>query len=135
MSKRSFSRRSSTSKKGGSKPKVNTNNMMAQMQQMQAEMAATQAQLENEFITVTAGGGAITIVISGHQRIKSIEIDPDILVPAEAEMLQDMLTAAVNSAIEQSQAMSAEKMEGITGGLGGGVGGGLGDLLGGMGLG
>lgn len=131
MSKRSFSRRSSSTKKGGSKPKVNTSNVMAQMQQMQAEMAATQAKLENEFITVTAGGGAITIVISGHQRVQSIQIDPDILVPAEAEMLQDMLTAAVNSAIEQSQALSAEKMEGITGGMGGGIG----DLLGGMGLG
>lgn len=131
MSKRSFSRRSSSNKKGGSKPKVNTSNVMAQMQQMQAEMAATQAKLENEFITVTAGGGAITIVISGHQRVQSIQIDPDILVPAEAEMLQDMLTAAVNSAIEQSQALSAEKMEGITGGMGGGIG----DLLGGMGLG
>lgn len=132
MSKRSFSRRSSTAKKGGARPKTNNPNaMLAQMQQMQSEMEATRAGLENEFITVTAGGGAITIVISGHQRIQSIQIDPDILVPTEAEMLQDMLTVAVNSAIEQSQAMAAEKMEGITGGLGGG----LEDMLGGLGMG
>lgn len=132
MSKRSFSRRSSTAKKGGGKPKVNNPNaMMAQMQQMQEEMAAAQANLENEFITVTAGGGAISIVISGHQRVQSIQIEPDLLAPSEVEMLQDMLVAAVNSAIEQSQALSAQKMEGITGGLGSG----LEDLLGGMGLG
>ncbi len=132
MSKRSFSRRSSTAKKGGGKPKVsNPNAMLSQVQQMQAEMAAAQANLENEFITVTAGGGAISIVISGHQRVQSIQIDPDLLQPSEVEMLQDMLTAAVNSAIEQSQAMSAQKMEGITGGLGGG----LEDMLSGLGLG
>ncbi|HRQ36715.1 MAG TPA: YbaB/EbfC family nucleoid-associated protein [Chloroflexota bacterium] len=132
MSKRSFSRRSSTAKKSGSKPKTNNPNaMLAQVQQMQAEMAVAQANLENEFITVTAGGGAISIVISGHQRVQSIQIDPDLLQPSEVEMLQDMLTAAVNSAIEQSQAMSAQKMEGITGGLGGGIE----DLLGGLGLG
>ncbi|MBX3056477.1 MAG: YbaB/EbfC family nucleoid-associated protein [Anaerolineae bacterium] len=132
MSKRSFSRRSSTAKKGGGKPKTNNPNaMMAQVQQMQAEMAAAQASLENEFLTVTAGGGAISIVISGHQRVQSIQIEPDLLQPSEVEMLQDMLTAAVNAAIEQSQAMSAQKMEGITGGLGGG----LEDMLGGLGLG
>lgn len=132
MSKRSFSRRSSTAKKSGGKPKTNNPNaMMAQVQQMQAEMAAAQANLENEFITVTAGGGAISIVISGHQRVQSIQIEPDLLQPSEVEMLQDMLTAAVNSAIEQSQAMSAQKMESITGGLGGG----LEDMLGGLGLG
>jgi hypothetical protein len=130
MSKRSFSRRSSTAKKGGGKPKGSPNAMMAQMQQMQAEMAATQAKLENEFITVTAGGGAISIVISGHQRVQSIQIEPDLLVPSEVEMIQDMLTAAVNSAIEQSQAMAAQKMEGITGGLGD-----MDNLLGSLGLG
>lgn len=129
MSKRSFKRRGA--KKSG-KPKMKPNDMMAQMQQMQADMAAAQANLENEFITVTAGGGAISIKISGHQRVQSIEIDPDLLVPEEIEMIQDMLVAAVNSAIEQSQAMAAEKMEGITGGLGDG---GLDSLLGGLGLG
>ena len=129
MSKRSFKRRGT---KKGSKPKMKPNDMMAQMQQMQADMAAAQSSLENEFVTVTAGGGAISITISGHQRLKSIEVDPDLLVADEVEMLQDLLVAAVNSAIEQSQAMAAQKMEGITGGLGDG---GLDSLLGGLGLG
>lgn len=105
-------------------------NMMAQFQQMQQDMAAAQAALEQETVTVTAGGGAISIVITGHQRLQSIEIEPDLLDPAEAEMLQDMLVAGINAAIEQSQAMSAERMEGITGNMGG-----LNDMLGGLGLG
>ena len=102
--------------------------MMAQIQQMQQEMAEAQAALENETVTVTSGGGAITIVISGHQRVQSISIIPELLDPEEAEFLQEMLVAAVNSAIEQSQALSAERMEGITGNMG------INDMLGGLGL-
>lgn len=124
MSKRSF--RPKPSKKS---PKMNPGNMMAQMQQMQQQMAETQEALANETMTVTAGGGAITIEITGHQRLKSIAIDKDLLDPEEAEMLQDMLVAGVNAAIEQSQAMAAERMEGVTGNMGG-----LNDLLGGLGL-
>ncbi|MBK8905601.1 MAG: YbaB/EbfC family nucleoid-associated protein [Anaerolineaceae bacterium] len=105
--------------------------LMSQMQQMQEQMANAQSALENETITVTAGGGAISIVITGHQRVQSITVNPELLTPDDAEMLQDMLVAGVNSAIEQSQALAAERMEGITGGLGGG----LNDLLGGLGLG
>ena len=107
-----------------------SDNMMAQFQQMQKDMADAQASLEQESVTVTAGGGAISIVITGHQRLQSIEIDPELLDPEEAEMLQDMLVAGINSAIEQSQAMSAERLEGITGEMGG-----LGGMLGGLGLG
>ena len=127
MSKRSF--------RGRPEPANNkmpsAGGLMNQMQQMQEQMANAQSALENETITVTAGGGAISIVITGHQRVQSITVDPDLLNPDDAEMLQDMLTAGVNSAIEQSQALAAQRMEGITGGLGGG----LNDLLGGLGLG
>jgi DNA-binding YbaB/EbfC family protein len=105
-------------------------NMMAQFQQMQQDMAAAQSALEQETVTVTAGGGAISIVITGHQRLQSIEIEPDLLDPEEVEMLQDLLVVGINSAIEQSQAMSAQRMEGITGNMGG-----LNDMLGGLGLG
>jgi DNA-binding YbaB/EbfC family protein len=124
MAKRSF--------RGKPKKKKtqSADSMMSQFQKMQQDMAAAQAELEQEMVTVTAGGGAISIVISGHQRVQSIEIDPDLLDPEEAEMLQDMLVAGINSAIEQSQAMSAERMEGATGNMGG-----LGDMLGGLGLG
>ncbi|MCP5094330.1 MAG: YbaB/EbfC family nucleoid-associated protein [Chloroflexi bacterium] len=105
------------------------NNMMAQMQKMQEQMAKEQEALENESVTVTAGGGAISIVVTGHQRIQSITIDPEVLDPDDIEMLQDMLVAGINSAIEQSQTMAAERMEGITGNMGG-----LTDMLGGLGL-
>lgn len=114
--------------RGGKSKKASPGNMMAQIQQMQQEMAEAQQALENEVVTVSAGGGAITVVISGHQRVKSISILPELLDPEEAELLQEMLVAAVNSAIEQSQALSAERMEGITGNMG------LNDMLGGLGL-
>ncbi len=106
---------------------MNPQNMMAQIQEMQQQMAAQQAALQDETVTVTAGGGAISIVITGHQRVQSIEIDPDILNPDDIEMLQDMLVAGINAAIEQSQTMAAQKMEGITGGLD------INSLLGGLG--
>lgn len=125
MSKRSFRPKPPKSKGG----KMNPGNMMAQMQQMQQQMAEAQEALANETVTVTAGGGAISIVISGHQRVQSITIDPDVLDAEEIDMLQDMLTAGINAAIEQSQAMSAERMEGITGNMGG-----LTDMLGGLGF-
>ena len=102
-------------------------NVMAQVQQMQEQMASQQDALANETLSVTVGGGVISVVITGHQRIQSIEIQPELLDPEEAELLQDMLVAAVNSAIEQSQAMAAERMEGLTGGLN------INDLLGGLG--
>lgn len=126
MSKKPFRGKPKTKKKA-----PNAGNMLAQMQQMQQQMAETQQTLENETLTVTSGGGAVSIVITGHQRLKSIEIVPELLDPEEKDMLQDMLVAAVNAAIEQSQTMSAARMEGITGGLGGG----LSDMLGGLGLG
>jgi hypothetical protein len=102
-------------------------NLMSQVQEMQAQMAAQQEALADETVSVTAGGGAITIVISGHQRVHSIEIQPELIDPEESEMLQDLLVAAVNAAIEQSQALAAQKMEGVTGGLN------MNDLLGGLG--
>lgn len=104
--------------------------MLSQVQAMQQQMAEAQAALENETVTTTAGGGAISVTITGHQRVKAIAIEPELLNAEEAEFLQDMLVAAVNSAIEQSQAMAAERMESITGGVGG-----MDGLLGGLGLG
>ncbi|MEZ4515342.1 MAG: YbaB/EbfC family nucleoid-associated protein [Chloroflexota bacterium] len=112
------------------KKRAGTGDMLSQVQQMQQQMAEAQTALESETVTTTAGGGAITIVITGHQRIQSITIDPELLTAEEAEFLQDMLVAAVNSAIEQSQAMAAQRMESITGGIGG-----MDGLLGGLGIG
>ena len=115
MSKRRGSRRSSSSGlPGGANP-------MAMLQKMQQDMAEAQESLEQETTEVTVGGGAIKVVISGHQRVQSVEINPDVIDMDDEEWLtdlQDLLVAAVNQAIEQSQAMAAERMESITGGLG-----------------
>lgn len=107
--------------------------ILGQVQKMQEEMAAAQEALEQETLDVTVGGGAITITITGHQRVQAININPDAIDLEDEEWmtdLQDLLVAAVNQAIEQSQALAAERMEGITGGLGGMLPGGLGDMLG-----
>ncbi len=115
------------SRSGGGSPDQAA--MMNQFQKMQEDMIKAQEALEHETLAVTAGGGAITVTITGHQRVQSITIDPEIIDTDEddwLEDLQDLLTAAVNQAIEQSQALSAERMEGITGGLPGGLGGLLG---------
>ncbi|MCA9913707.1 MAG: YbaB/EbfC family nucleoid-associated protein [Anaerolineae bacterium] len=116
---------------GGMPGGGNMNNMMAQIQQMQKDMEEAQAALEHETVEVSVGGGAITIVITGHQRVQSISINPDVIDTDDEEWvadLQDLLLAATNQAIEQSQTMAAEKMEKITGGLGSMPG--LGGLLG-----
>ncbi|GAB5494511.1 MAG: hypothetical protein Phog2KO_47260 [Phototrophicaceae bacterium] len=105
--------------------------MMAQMQKMQADMEKAQTELETETVDVSVGGGAIKVVITGHQRFQSIEINPDVVDTDDEEWvadLQDLLLAAMNQAVEQSQTMAAEKMEKITGGLGNMPG--LGGLLG-----
>lgn len=121
MAKRSFRGKPKKTKK------QSPGDLMAQMQQMQQDMATQQEALANETVTVTAGGGAITVVITGHQRLQSVEIQPELVDPEEIEMLQDLLVAAVNSAIEQSQSLAAERMEGLAGGIG------LDDILGGLG--
>jgi nucleoid-associated protein EbfC len=106
--------------------------MMKQLQKMQEDMETARVELETETVEVSVGGGAINIVITGHQRVQSIKLNPEMLDTSDPEWvtdLQDMLVAAVNSAIEQSQTMAANRMEGISGGLGSIPG--LGGLLGG----
>ncbi|HEY4690730.1 MAG TPA: YbaB/EbfC family nucleoid-associated protein [Anaerolineae bacterium] len=93
-------------------------NLMGQLQKLQDEMVKAQEALADETLTVTAGGGAITIVVTGQQRIKSITLSKDVVDPNDVEMLQDLIVAAVNEAIERSQAYAAEKLQGLTGGLG-----------------
>jgi DNA-binding protein YbaB len=85
-------------------------------------MQQTQAQLENETLEVSVGGGAVRVVITGHQRVRSILINPEVVDLNDEEWmqdLQDLVTLAVNQAIEESQALAAERLEKITGGLGG----------------
>ena len=92
--------------------------MLGQIQKLQADMMKAQEALADETLEVTAGGGAITIVVTGQQRVKSITLQPEVVDPADVEMLQDLLVAAVNEAIERSQTYAAQKLQGLTGGLG-----------------
>lgn len=116
---------------GGGMPGGGQMGMMRQLQKMQEDMAAAQEALANETTEVSVGGGAVTVVITGHQRVQSIAVNPDAIDTSDEEWLsdlQDMLVIAVNQAIEQSQTMAAQRMEAITGGLGDIPG--LGGLLG-----
>jgi len=98
-------------KMGGGNP------MMAQIQRLQAQIAEAQEQLKEETITATAGGGAIKVTMSGDQVCKGVEIDPDFLKDADAEMLNDMVLTAVNLALEKSRDLQAERMGPLAGGL------------------
>jgi DNA-binding YbaB/EbfC family protein len=91
--------------------------MMRQVQKLQDEMLKTQEALGEETITVTAGGGAITVVMTGHQRVQSISIAPEVVDPEDVEMLEDLVTAAVNEALQRSQELAAEQLGALTGGL------------------
>lgn len=117
---------------GGMPGGGNPMKMMQQIQKMQQDMQEAQAALETETVEVSVGGGALKVVITGHQRIQAININPELIDTSDeawVEDLQDLLVLAVNQAIEQSQTMAAERMESITGGLGDIPG--LGGLLGG----
>jgi len=106
----------------------NMNQMMKQVQKMQADMAKAQAELANEVVEASAGGGMVTVKISGDLELKDLTIDPEAVDPEDVDMLQDMVQAAVNEAIRSAQELAATKMSAATGGLGGAGG------LGGLGL-
>jgi DNA-binding YbaB/EbfC family protein len=97
----------------------NFNQMMKQVQQMQAEMAKAQEDLKNQVVEASAGGGMVTVKISGDLELKELRIDPEAIDPEDPELLQDMVQAAVNEAIRSAQELAASKMGGIAGGLGG----------------
>lgn len=92
--------------------------LLQQLQRLQEEMVRAKEALAQESLTVTAGGGAITVVISGDQRVRSITIAPELLSSGDVEMLQDLLVAAVNQAIERSQTYAAERLNALAGQLG-----------------
>ncbi len=107
------------SKKRGRRfqPKGGQMDMMRQVQKLQEEMVKAQEALSEEVVTATAGGGAITVVITGQQRVQSISIAPEVVDPDDVEMLEDLVTAAVNEALQRSQDLATERMSGLTGGL------------------
>jgi DNA-binding YbaB/EbfC family protein len=107
-------------------PQPNMNQMMKQVQKMQADMIKAQEALANETIEASAGGGMVTVTITGDLQVKNIVIAPDAIDPEDAELLQDMVLAAVNEAIRQAQELAATRMGGLTGGMDLGALGGLG---------
>ncbi len=106
----------------------NLNQMMKQVQQMQAEMMKAQEELKNEVVEASAGGGMVTVKMSGDLELKELRIDPEAVDPDDVDMLQDMVQAAVNEAIRAAQELAASRMGAATGGLAGPGG------LGGLGL-
>lgn len=90
---------------------------MRQIQELQARMMKAQEELGKATVEVTAGGGAIKIVINGHQQFQSVQISPEVVNPEEVEFLQDLVLAACNEAVQKSQEMTAQSMSKLTGGL------------------
>lgn len=88
-----------------------------QIQKLQEEMLKTQEALGEETVEVSVGGGAVKVVMTGHQRLQSITIDPHVVDPEDVEMLQDLILAAVNEGLDRAQALAAERLGALTGGL------------------
>ncbi len=91
--------------------------MMRQAQQMQAQMAKIQEEIAEARSEASAGGGAVKVVVIGGSRVEEIIIDPEVVDPEDVEMLQDLVLAAVNEAMDSAQAEASEKMSALTGGL------------------
>ncbi len=105
----------------------NPQDMMQQIQKMQADMQAAQAELANATIEATAGGGVVKAVVTGEGEVRSISIDPSVVDPDDVETLEDLVVAAVHEAVRQARALQQEKLGAATAGVDLG---GLGGLLG-----
>ncbi len=91
--------------------------MMGQLQKLQEQLEAAQAKLAEETVTGTSGGGAVKVVMTGDQHCKGIEIDPELLKDADVDMLQDLILAAVNNALDASRNLASERLGPLAGGL------------------
>ncbi len=95
----------------------NMKNMMKQAQQLQAKMAKMQEEMAEKTIEASAGGGMVKVVANGKQEVTSIHIEKEVVDPEDVEMLQDLILAAVNEALVQSQKMVSDEMSKLTGGM------------------
>lgn len=102
------------------------NALMKQAQQMQEQMLQAQEKLKDETVDASAGGGMVKVTVGGDLSLRSITIDPEAIDPEDAELLQEMVQAAVNEGLRAAQELAGSKMGDVTGGLGGGLGGMLG---------
>jgi hypothetical protein len=95
----------------------NMGNMMKQVQKMQQEMARLQAEMEQKTVESSAGGGAVSVVVTGKKELKEIKINPAAVDPDDVEMLEDLILAAVNEGLRKAEEMVTGEMARITGGL------------------
>ncbi len=98
-------------------PQMGGGGMMAQLKKMQQQLVEAQEKLAEETVTATAGGGAIKVTMTGDQKCRSVEINPDLLKDADAEMLQDLVLSAVNMALDQSRELQQKMLGPLAGGL------------------
>jgi DNA-binding YbaB/EbfC family protein len=98
----------------------NMNQLLKQAQAMQAEMMKAQEQLKDETVEASAGGGMVKVTMTGDMQLREISISPEAIDPEDPELLQDMVTAAVNEALRSAQELASSKLGSVTGGLGGG---------------
>jgi nucleoid-associated protein EbfC len=92
--------------------------MLKQLQQMQAKMAKIQEELGEKTVTGTAGGGMVEVVANGHQKVLSVTVKREVVDPADVEMLQDLVLAAVNDAMEKARELASKEMGAVTAGMG-----------------
>ena len=92
--------------------------MLKQLQQMQAKMAKIQEELGEKTVTGTAGGGMVEVIANGHQKVLSVTVKREVVDPADVEMLQDLVLAAVNDAMEKARELAAKEMGAVTAGMG-----------------
>ncbi len=104
----------------------NMQQMLQQVQKMQQDMEAAQEQLKHEVVEASAGGGMVTVKVSGDLELKALVIDPQAIDPEDAELLAEMVQAAVNEGLRMAQELAAKKLGGASGGLDMGNLGGLG---------
>jgi DNA-binding YbaB/EbfC family protein len=114
---------------GGPQPhgqRANMQQMLGQVQKMQQDMEAAQRELEEQTVQASAGGGMVTVTVSGALEVRSVKIDPGAVDPEDVEMLCDLVLAATNEALRAAQELAAKRMGDVTGGLDLGSLGGLG---------
>jgi DNA-binding YbaB/EbfC family protein len=91
--------------------------VMRQAQELQAKMEKVQKELEEATVETTSGGGAVTVVVTGQQRVESVKISPEVVDPDEVEMLEDLVLTAMNEALRESKELAATRLGALTGGL------------------
>ena len=92
-------------------------NLLKQAQQMQQRLSKVQEELEQATVEGSAGGGVVKVVATGKLKVQSVEIAPDAVDPSDVEMLQDLVQAAVNEAMDKAQTLAQDRMASVTGGL------------------